>query len=53
MPMGMFPSYYFDIDTMNIQGNYAEGQILYDSSLKKQKLWNGSEWVNLDGTSLS
>ena len=53
MPMGMFPSYYFDTDTVIVQGNYAEGQVLYDSSLKKQKLWNGSEWVNLDGTSLS
>lgn len=52
-PMGMHQSYYFDVDTVTVTGTYAEGQTLYDSSLKKQKLWNGSEWVNLDGTSLS
>lgn len=28
------------------------GQIVYDSTLKKGKLWNGTAWVNLDGTSL-
>lgn len=29
------------------------GQLFYDSTLKKMKLWNGSAWVNLDGTTLS
>lgn len=36
----------------NITGSYKEGQVLYDSSIKKQKLWNGTNWVNLDGTAL-
>ena len=30
-----------------------EGFEYYDSSLKKKILWNGSAWVNIDGTSLS
>ena len=30
--------------------SWKEGQVLYDKSLKKQKLWNGEQWVNLDGT---
>ena len=29
-----------------------EGFEYYDSTLKKKILWNGSDWVNLDGTSL-
>lgn len=41
-----------DYITASISGTYKEGQILYDSSLKKMKLWNGSSWVNLDGTTL-
>lgn len=36
-----------DYITATISGTYKEGQILYDSSLKKMKLWNGSEWTNL------
>lgn len=39
--------------TASISGTYAEGQVLYDSSLKKMKLYNGTEWVNLDGTALA
>lgn len=39
--------------TAAITGTYREGQILYDSDLKKQKLWNGTTWVNIDGTALS
>lgn len=38
--------------TADITGRYGEGQVLYDSTLKKQKLWNGSAWVNLDGSEL-
>ena len=41
-----------DYITATISGTYKEGQMLYDSSLKKMKLWNGSEWTNLDGTPL-
>lgn len=31
----------------------AEGAIIYDSTLKKCILYNGTAWVNLDGTALS
>lgn len=41
-----------DYITATISGTYKEGQMLYDSSLKKMKLWNGTSWVNLDGTPL-
>ena len=49
LPMGCNISDYI---TATIQNQYAEGQILYDPSLKKMKLYNGSTWVNLDGTAL-
>ena len=42
-----------DYISASITGNYREGQIVYDSALKKQKLWNGTDWVNLDGTALA
>lgn len=42
-----------DYITATISGTYKEGQILYDPSLKKMKLWNGTSWVNLDGTALA
>ena len=32
---------------------FAEGQIIYDPDLKKMKLFNGTAWVNLDGTELA
>ena len=37
-----------------ITGSYKEGQVIYDSTLtpKKMKMWNGTEWVNMDGTAL-
>lgn len=41
-----------DYVTATINGSYKEGQILYDSVLKKMKLWNGAAWVNIDGTTL-
>ena len=31
----------------------GEGAIIYDSTLKKCILWNGTAWVNLDGTALA
>lgn len=37
----------------NVSGGYKEGQILYDSVLKKMILFNGTDWVNLDGTALA
>ena len=42
-----------DYISASITGNYREGQIVYDSALKKQKLWNGTAWVNMDGTALT
>lgn len=39
--------------TATIEGNYKEGQIIYDNTLKKMKLWNGTAWTNLDGTALA
>ena len=32
--------------------NTDEGFEYYDSTLKKKIFWNGTSWVNLDGTSL-
>ena len=32
---------------------YSEGVIIYDTTLKKCILYNGTDWVNLDGTDLS
>ena len=49
LPNGCNPNDYMSKPTT---GNYREGQIIYDSELKKQKLWNGRAWVNLDGTPL-
>ena len=34
-------------------GSQLEGAVIYDSTLKKCILWNGTAWVNLDGTALS
>ena len=42
-----------DYVTTTIDGSYKEGQILYDSVLKKTILFNGTDWVNLDGTALA
>lgn len=33
--------------------NFVEGQVIYDPDLKKMKLFNGTEWVNIDGTPLN
>lgn len=41
--------------TITINGTYKEGQILYDKTLtpKKMKMWNGTAWVNMDGSALT
>lgn len=49
LPLGLDIKKYI---TATITGTYAEGQTIYDSDLKKMKLWNGESWVNLDGTAL-
>lgn len=33
--------------------DYNEGLLYYDTSLKKYVMWNGSAWVNVDGSALS
>ena len=33
--------------------NMLEGAVIYDSTLKKCILYNGTAWVNLDGTALA
>ena len=52
LPLGLRVRDYI-LEGVSITGNYREGQIVYDSALKKQKLWNGTDWVNLDGTALA
>lgn len=42
-----------DYITATISGTYKEGQQLYNSTAKKMIMWNGTEWVNLDGTALN
>lgn len=41
-----------DYITAEISGTYKEGQVIYDSSLKIMKLWNGERWCKLDGSNL-
>lgn len=43
------PSY----TTASRPASQDEGSIIYDSTLKKCILYNGTAWVNLDGTALS
>ena len=38
--------------TSTLPTNLGEGAITYDSDLKKCVLYNGNDWVNLDGTPL-
>lgn len=49
LPLGSNVATYI---TATITGSYRKGQTVYDASLNKQKLWNGTAWVNLDGTEL-
>ena len=51
LPQGLNLREYI-LEGVSITGTYKEGQIVYDSAIKKMKLWNGTEWVNLDGTAL-
>lgn len=46
----MFPNY-STANRPTISG--VIGVVIYDSDLKKTILWNGTTWVNLDGTALS
>lgn len=33
-----------------ITGTYSQGQKLYDSATQQYKVWDGSNWINMDGT---
>lgn len=50
LPLGCDISDYI---TASISGTYKKGQMLFDNSLNKMKLWNGTAWINLDGTALT
>lgn len=50
IPQGLSLNDYFE--NVTLSGSFAEGQVVYDPDIKKMKLWNGSEWTNLDGTTL-
>lgn len=52
LPQGLNLREYI-LEGVTITGTYKEGQIVYDSAIKKMKLWNGTDWVNLDGTALA
>lgn len=47
---GLIPHSY---SSDNRPQNVSEGYECYDSTLKKKILWNGTAWVNLDGTELA
>lgn len=51
LPQGLNLREYI-LEGVSITGTYKEGQIVYDSAIKKMKLWNGTAWVNMDGTAL-
>lgn len=42
-----------DTDSRPTLSNTDEGFEYYDTTLKKKILWNGTAWVNLDGTELA
>lgn len=47
-----FPLSLAKYTTAEIPQDVYEGSIIYDSTRKKCILWNGTAWVNLDGSSL-
>lgn len=47
-----FPLYFSPHTTASRPTTPSEGAVIYDSTLKKCILYNGTAWVNLDGTSL-
>ena len=44
---------YFGFYTTALRPSVGEGAVIYDITLKKCILYNGTAWVNLDGTALS
>lgn len=51
LPQGLNLREYI-LEGVSITGTYKDGQLVYDPTLKKMKLWNGDTWMNLDGTAL-
>ena len=43
---------YFPPYSTALRPTVDEGAVIYDETLKKCILWNGTAWVNLDGTPL-
>lgn len=41
-----------DYITAEIQGTYAKGQCLYDTTLNKPKWWNGTNWIDATGATV-
>lgn len=41
-----------DYITAEIQGAYAKGQCLYDTTLNKPKWWNGTNWIDATGATV-
>lgn len=50
LPQGMNPAGH--MTDVELEGTYAEGQALYDGTLKRMKLYNGEYFVNMDGSAL-
>lgn len=48
-PTGLCVQDYVD----SVEGTFGDGQIVYNKSMKRMELWNGSSWVNVDGTPLA
>ncbi len=53
MALSNTPFYFSDYSTASRPTGINEGAVIYDSTLKKCILYNGTAWVNLDGTALS
>ena len=42
-----------DTNSRPLLNNHKMGYQYYDTDLKKTILWNGTAWVNMDGTALA
>lgn len=39
-----------EIMEANLYGNFGKGQLIYDPDLGEIKMWDGTNWINSDGT---
>ena len=57
VPIGIYltntPFHFSTYSTASRPTGVNEGAVIYDETLKKCILYNGTAWVNLDGTALS